>query len=40
MKEDKLTDNGIEKLIGGINGVVVQALGVAKKTKNGQQFYG
>ena len=38
--ENKLTDNGIEKLVGGISGVIVQALNVVKKNKNNQNFYG
>lgn len=40
MKEDKLTENGVDKLVGGINDVVMQAIAVTKKEKNGQQFYG
>ncbi len=40
MKEEKLTNNGIEKLIGGVNGVIVQLLAVAIKNRNGQKFYG
>lgn len=40
MKEDHLTINAIDKLIGGVNGVVVQFTNVAEKVKNGQKFYG
>ena len=39
MKENKLSDNGIEKLLGSITGIVVQALAVTKKVKNNQNYY-
>ena len=39
MKENKLSDNGIEKLLGSITGIIVQALAVAKKVKNNQNYY-
>ena len=40
MKEEKLTDNAIDKILGGINGTIVQLIAVNKKTKNRQQYYG
>ena len=39
MKENKLSDNGIDKLLGNITGIIVQALAVIKKVKNNQNFY-
>jgi hypothetical protein len=40
MREERLTDNGIDKLIGSISGVVVQVLALAEKCRNNQKFYG
>jgi hypothetical protein len=39
MKDDKLTDNGIDKLVGGIFGVTLQVLNVIKKKKGNKDFY-
>lgn len=40
MKEERLSENGVEKLIGDIPGVVVQVLSLQEKTKNNQRFFG
>jgi len=39
MSQGKLTENGIEKILGSISGCVLQALNVTKKVKNSNDFY-
>ena len=40
MQENKLTDNGIDKVLGGVNGVVVQVLKLVEKKKKGTDYFG
>jgi len=39
MKTDNLTDNGIEKLLGGVAGVVVQVLNNSLKSNRNQNYF-
>lgn len=39
MKADTLTENGIEKLLGGVNGVVVQVLNNSLKSNRNQSYF-
>jgi hypothetical protein len=39
MKADTLTDNGIEKLLGGVAGVVVQVLNSCLKSNRNQNYF-
>lgn len=39
MKADTLTDNGVEKLLGGVAGVVLQVVNNTLKTNSSQNYY-
>ena len=39
MKAETLTENGIEKLLGGVNGVVVQVLNSSLKSNRNQSYF-
>ena len=40
MQENRLDDRAVEKIIGGVPNMIVQALDVIQKNRRNQNFYG